>query len=629
MKFLGVLLLTFFLCTSFAKADDIAVIKAAAAKKQFAVADAQGTVAQGLVTWYKLRLSDKISFHEAESFIKTHPNWPDLGTIRKKAEESLNASIPSQQVINWFETDKPVTSGGMIHYMNALIAMNQMEHAMHVLKDWWVDAVLTPDGQRIILDHFGKYLGSQDHERRLRRILPDGHYTVSRALADRLGGGYRALVEARIGLIAQKPNVTALIAKVPINLRNDESLMLARLQWRRMNNENAGAMDMLRRAPAHSQMARPADWWRERHIMARRLIEEGKWGSAYALVADHRQKKGLAFAEAEWLAGWIALRKIGKPWKAFVHFERMFNVVETPISRSRSAYWAGLASDALNHPEIAMQWYQVAAKYQTSFYGQLAAQKINLPLGLVAGTPITVDLAARQRFKADQRISAALLLRQAGHSNDAKRFLNSFIDSAKSGLDYMLVAELADSLNMRDIAVRAAKSAERESYVMPRYLFPVMQDMKGARYATDTAMIHAVIRQESTFDQYAISSSGALGLMQLMPATAQETARRNGIHHKKDWLTTNPRHNVTLGALYMAQMLNQFGGNKILAIAAYNAGPGRVNEWIRKFGDPRLPHVDEGDWIETIPVYETRNYVQRVTEALNVYSRIFAKISSK
>lgn len=618
------LLLTFFLFAPLAQADDIAAIKAAA-QKRFSAANAQGTIARDLVTWYKLRLSDKIGFHEAESFIQTHPDWPDLGTIRKKAEESLNASIPSQQVVNWFSTHKPMTAGGMTHYMNALIALNQTEKAMHTLKDWWISASLTPDEQAMILTRFGKYLGSQDHERRLRRILPDGHYSASRALADRLGKGYRELVEARIGLIEQKSDVNALIAKVPANLRNDESLMFARLQWRRMNNENAGAIDMLQRAPAHNQMSRPADWWRERHIMARRLIEEGKWGSAYVLVADHRQKDGFAFAEAEWLAGWIALKKIGKPWEAFEHFERMFNSVETPISRSRGAFWAGLASDALNHPEIAIQWYQVAAKYQTSFYGQLAAQKINLPLGLVAGTPITVDATARQRFKADSRISAALLLRQAGQNNDAKRFFNVFIDGAKSGLDYLLVAELSNSLNMRDVAVRAAKNAERENYVMPEYLFPVIQETRGKRYATDAAMIHAIIRQESAFDQYAVSRSGALGLMQLMPATAQETAQRNGLGHKKDWLTTNTEHNITLGALYIAQMLNQFGGNKTLAIAAYNAGPGRVNGWIRQFGDPRSPDIDEGDWIETIPVYETRNYVQRVTEALNVYSRMFIR----
>lgn len=609
------------MCAPAAFADDIAAVRAAA-QKRFSAANAQSAVARDLVQWYKLRLSEQVSFHDAEKFIAAHSDWPDLGSIRVKAEKALNSSIPSQQVIAWFSSYMPITADGMTHYLNALIATGQTERAMHVLKSWWVDAVMTPNDQAAMLARFGKYLGSQDHERRLREILPDGHYTASRALAEKLGNGYPQLVEARIALIEQKPGVNNLIAQVPANLRNDESLMLARLQWRRMNNEDAGAMEMLQKAPAHNRLSRPDDWWKERHIMARRLIEEGKWGSAYKLVADHRQKDGFSFAQAEWLAGWIALRKIGKPWEAFEHFERMFNSVETPISRSRGAYWAGLASDALNHHEIAIQWYQVAAKYQTTFYGQLAAQKINLPLGLVNGTAIAVDNAARQRFKSDSRIAAALLLKQAGQSGDTKRFFNAYTDHAKSGLDYVLVAELSSSLGMKDVAVRAAKNAEREGYVMPSYLFPVLDSVMATKYAADAAFIHGIIRQESAFDQYAVSRSGALGLMQLMPATAQETASRNGISHRKEWLTTNPQHNITLGSLYIAQMLRQFDGNYTLAIAAYNAGPGRVGQWIKEFGDPRQPNVDEGDWIETIPVYETRNYVQRVTEALNVYRRM-------
>lgn len=623
MNFLIPLVVAFILWIPAALADDVAAVKAAA-RERYSV-PAQGRTAKDLVTWYKLRLSDNAGFHEAEAFVRTHPDWPDLYAIRIKAEEALNPSIPSRQVINWFASYTPVTATGMTHYLNALIATGQVERAMHVLKEWWIDAVLTPGEQEAILQRFGKYLGSQDHKRRLRRILPAGHYTASRALAERLGGGYPELTEARIGLIAQKPNVNQLIARVPAGLRNDESLMLARLQWRRKNDEDAGAMEMLEKAPPYNQMAHPEDWWHERHVMARRLIEEGKWGSAYALVADHRQKEGFPFAQAEWLAGWIALRKIGKPWEAFEHFERMFNAVETPISRSRGAYWAGLASDALSHPEVAMQWYHVAAKYQTTYYGQMAAQKINLPLGLLTGTAIHIDEAARRRFRADPRIAAALLLRRAGQENDAKRFLNAYSDDAKSGLDYVLVAELATALGMNDVAVRAAKSAERAGYVMPDYLFPRLQNVMNGRYAVDPAFILGIIRQESAFDQHAISRSGALGLMQLMPATAAETASRNGLRHSKAWLTSNPHHNITLGALYIDQMMRRFDGNLTLAIAAYNAGPGRVSGWIEEFGDPRRPGINEVDWIETIPIYETRNYVQRVTEALNVYSRMLGR----
>jgi soluble lytic murein transglycosylase len=437
-----------------------------------------------------------------------------------------------------------------------------------------------------------------------------------------LGGGYPQLVEAKIGLIEDKPNVNALITKVPPSLRNNEALMLARAQWRRKNNEDDGAMDILRKAPAYNRLSNPSAWWKERHIIARRLMEQKKWGSAYKLVSDHRQKEGVSFAQAEFVAGWIALQKIGKPWEAFQHFERLFNAVKSPISRARGSYWAGLASDGLNHPEIAMQWYQVAAKYQTTFYGQMAANRINLPLGLITATPIQITSQARQNFKSNPLISAAMLLKQAGQNRDAKRFLKTLGQDTLSGQDYRILAELSSSLGFNDVAVRIAKSAERAGYIMPKYLFPVLPEAKKKGYAAHPAFIHGIIRQESAFDQHAQSHAGALGLMQLMPPTAKETAGKLGLAYSTSRLTTDPAYNMSLGAAYIAQMLKRFDGNRTLAIASYNAGPGRVSGWVKEFGDPRDPDINEVDWIEGIPVYETRNYVQRVTEALNVYAHM-------
>jgi soluble lytic murein transglycosylase len=441
-------------------------------------------------------------------------------------------------------------------------------------------------------------------------------------LAKELGGGYSALVEAKIALIENKSNVNALIANVPAALRNNEALMLSRIQWRRKNNQDVGAIELLNRAPAYNRLSQPKDWWRERHIMARRLMEQDKWGSVYDLVKDHRQKEGFAYAQAEFLAGWVALRKIGKPWEGFKHFENLFNAVESPISRARGSYWAGLASDSLNHPEIAMQWYQVAAKYQTTFYGQMAAQRLNLPLGLVSSTPLQITSQKRNVFRGQKLISAALLLKQANLNRDAKRFLNAHTDTIKGGQEYRLVAELSASLGFNDVAVRTAKKAERQGVIMPQYLFPVLPEAKKEGYAVHPAFIHGIIRQESAFDQQAQSHAGALGLMQLMPPTARETSDKLGLQYSKSRLTSDPEYNMRLGAAYIAQMLERFDGNRTLAIASYNAGPGRVSRWIKEIGDPRDPNIDEADWIETIPVYETRNYVHRVTEAVNVYARL-------
>ncbi len=601
-------------------ADDIAAVKAAS-NKNYSVQTSSAT-GRSLVDWYRLRQSNNISFRDAVIFLNTHKNWPDLSTIRKKAEESISSANPSNEVIQYFNAYPPLTAKGMDHYLSALIATKQTAQAMQTLKNYWPKAVIAPNDQDMIINKYGRYLGSQDHERRLRHIIHDKHYTASRALARILGNGYPELVEAKIALIEGKSDVNNLVAKVPAGLRNNEALMLARTQWRRKNNHDTGAIDLLNRAPTHNRMSNPKDWWTERHIMTRRLMEEGKWGSAYQLASNHRQKDGFSFAQAEFVSGWIALRKIGKPWEAFKHFENLFNAVESPISRSRGAYWAGLASDTLGHSEVAMQWYRVAAKYQTTYYGQMAAQRINLPLALLNETPIQVTPEARQRFRQNSLISAAILLHRSGQNRASKQFFDAFADSAKNGLDYSLSAELAKSLGYNDAALNIAKDAERAGYLMPSYLFPVLPAARERGYAIHPAFNHGIMRQESAFDQYAQSHAGALGLMQLMPATAKETAQKAGLPYSKSRLTSDPSYNMTLGSLYIKQMLDRFDGNRTLAIAAYNAGPGRVSGWVKEFGDPRDPNIDEVDWIEGIPIYETRNYVQRVTEAINVYSRL-------
>ena len=603
-----------------AHANDVSAIKSAASGKYI---NASSPLGRDIVQWYKLRNSNDISFREAREFLLRHGDWPRTRDIRRNAEKSITPNIPNGEIITFFSQNPPITANGMTAYINAMLALNQTAQAMQILKNWWPSAVMSEPDQTMMMARFGKYLGSQDHERRIRYIIHDQHYTAARALARHLGNGYPQLIEAKIGLIEQKSNANQLLTAVPAHLRNNEALMLARIQWRRKNDNDNGAIELLNRAPSANQLSNPKDWWTERHIMARRLMEDTKWGSAYELVSNHRQKEGFALAQAEFLAGWLALRQLGKPWEAFKHFEKLYNNVETPISKSRGAYWAGLASDALGYKDIATQWYQVAAKHQTTFYGQMAAQRINLPLALLNETPIQVTAEARQTFRQNPYIAGALLLHQSGQRGDSQMFLIEFAEGTKrSGLDYRLAAELADSLGHKDTTVKIAKEAEKNGYLMPRFLFPVLPEAKTKSYAIHPAFNHGIMRQESLFDQYAQSHAGALGLMQLMPATARETAKKAGLPYSQSRLTSDPSYNMTLGSLYIKQMLDRFDGNRTLAIAAYNAGPGRVSTWIKEFGDPRDPKIDEADWIEKIPIYETRNYVHRVTEAINVYSRL-------
>jgi soluble lytic murein transglycosylase len=250
----------------------------------------------------------------------------------------------------------------------------------------------------------------------------------------------------------------------------------------------------------------------------------------------------------------------------------------------------------------------------------MAAGRINLPLGLLQETPIQVSTEQSAAFHNRNMIKEALLLNRIGQHRDAKAFFLAYVERHKTGLDYSLTAELAKQKGYEDTAIKIAKNAERDGYIMPSYLFPVVDKALSTTFAVHPALNHGIMRQESAFDQQAQSHAGALGLMQLMPATAKETAQKAGFSYSKSRLTTDPVYNITLGSLYIKQMLDRFDGNRTLAIAAYNAGPGRVNRWLEEIGDPRDPNVDEVDWIESIPIYETRNYVQRVTEAINVYA---------
>jgi len=609
-------------------ANDIGAVRAAEAGQwqQARQQAARGSIAGDIVTWmYLLDGDTRASFPEIASFVSTHPHWPQSEKLARIAETRLPDDLSIQQVINWFSRNKPVSGNGMNRYMASLLQMRQTGSAVSILKDWWVNANLTADEQSAILANYGQYLGTQDHVRRIERMMSDKQYTAARALAMRVGNGYPQLVEARIALQEGDKGVQGRLSQVPRGLLQDAGLMLSRLQWRRQNNDDQGAIQILHAAPPAGQTTDPAAWWKERHVMARRMIEQRNYREAYRLAAAHGLPGGSAdYAAAEFLAGWLALRHTGQAYKAFEHFEKMFNNVQTPISRARAAYWAGRASEALNNRDIALQWYQLAARYQTTFYGQQAAQRINLPLNLIKGDKPAVSAEQQAAFNNRDLVQAAKLLHRAGLGDERAMFLSTMLKACDSPQDFAMLSDFEVSMGQVDQAVKTAKEAERKGLYLIDYLFPTITSTVG-KNNNDAALIHALIRQESQFDPKAVSSSGALGLMQLMPATARETARKNSLAHNTSMLTASPEHNVQLGTIYIKQMLDRFDGSLPLAIASYNAGPGRVNQWINMFGDPRTGQIDMLDWMETIPVYETRNYVQRVLEGYAVYQAKLAK----
>lgn len=575
-------------------------------------------LAQRLYQWlYFTRNDGSVKFEEVTAFMRANPDWPRQGTLRLAAEGALPANLPDAAVIAWFTDYPPRTQSGMERYLDALARQGREAELKQNLSRWWRNSNLTADQQSRLLSRYGQHLTVTDHLARLDAQIKNRQYTNARAIGRRLGRGYPDLVEARIALAESQPGVDRLVQAVPPHLQGDPGFIYDRLRWRRRNGQDVGALNILHNPPPADQIPNLADWWVERHIMTRRLIERKQYDAAYSLVAKHQQTEGLPFAQAEFLAGWLAL-KTNQAWKAFEHFESLYHGTSTPISRSRGAYWAGRASDALGHPDIAKRWYQVAARHQTAFYGQTALAALDDQYKPPQQLPPVRSVSGQHRFNNMDMVRSARAFHRAGMRRETSDFLNALADSVSEPEDFLYVAELSQDLDHLHNAVRAARVALQKDVVLMDHAFPsILQRMRNVD--SEWALVHSLIRQESGFDYDALSSAGARGLMQLMPATAREVASRLGVPHRNEWLTERPDHNILLGSTYLNQMIRRYDGSYAIALAAYNAGPGRADRWLREIGDPRKGEIDIIDWIELLPIYETRNYVQRVLESVYVY----------
>lgn len=584
------------------------------------IAQTKDPLAAKLFFWLSYLRQDMgdINFIRLTQFIRQNPDWPQIYQLRLRAEKYMPNDLTPRDVVAWFDDYPPVTADGTDRYLSAILATGNVQKARDFLADWWANTALSRNHQKNLFRKYNRYINTAAHHKRLDMLLLKGQEENALAIADVLKQGYPELARARIGLSKQRSNVNALVDAVPKNLRNDAGLLYERLRWRRKNSTNEGAIEILNVMHQLKDIQNPSDWWLERHIITRRLIEEKNYGLAYKLSAAHGQDSGLSFAQGEWLAGWLALRFLKEPQKAFTHFQTLHGKVSSPISKSRGAYWAGRAADAAGYKDIAKQWYNSAAKFRTAYYGQLAAAELEIAGDIQSNAPPQISFDEEAAFNRNELIQAARLFHMAGMRDTASGFIHAFVKSENSAKGYRFAAELASELNRYYDAVRIAKKATQDGMFLTAQAYPVItEQLRGIN--TEWSLIHALIRQESVFDFDARSHAGALGLMQLMPATARETAKKLGIAHSTSWLTTKPDHNIKLGSTYLQRMLDRYDGAYPLAIAAYNAGPGRVDKWVKIFGDPRKGEIDIIDWMELIPIYETRNYVQRVVEGTYVY----------
>ena len=553
-------------------------------------------------------------FDTVTQFITRNPTWPLLPLLRRVAEESLDGTQTEDRVLAWFTANPPVSQVGRLALIEILLRRGRPQDATPWIRQSWVAMDYDPRGEQAFLERYGSLLTPEDHARRLDRLLWDGRIDDARRMLARVEHDQRLVAEARLVLMGKaKGPVEARLKQVPIKLQDDPGVAFERLRLLRQEGQDDAARELILARGAH-RLGRPEKWWPHREILARQAFRMGYISEAYRLARDHGLPPGPERAEAEWLAGWIALRFLDEAATALPHFESMYEAVKFPVSKARAAYWAGRAAEQAKLPEAMRRWYGEAARHPAVFYGQLAAQRIGRPeLQLPPVKPDAKEVAA---VEAGELTHMARLFAAVDRPVRVKHFIVRMAELAETPAQHAAITRLASDLGRPDLAVRAAKYAARQGVVLPLGYPTISFPQNGG---PEVALLHALSRQESEFNTEAVSPAGARGLMQLMPATAKHVAKNLGISYKLNRLTDDPKYNMTLGSAYLDDLLRKYDGSYVMALAGYNAGPGRVVRWMAENGDPRLPEVDVVDWVESIPFQETRNYVQRVLENVQVY----------
>ncbi len=575
--------------------------------------------ADKIIEWMRLRSAKvRAGFPEVSAFIKANPAWPDQDKLRRRAEEMMGG-LPADEVLAWFDSYPMESPDGAYHLANALESVGRNDAAAKAVRHAWITMELGPKQATDFKARFRKYLGQKEEIAKLEYLLWEREVRASRRQMRKVPPEWRQLARARIALMIRARNASSLLRRVKPALMQNQGIVFERVRWRRRAKRMDSAIDMLL-ANRPVNPSRPDRWWRERNYLARWAMKEERPELAYRLASEHGQTSGIGFAGAEWLAGWIALRKLNKPDAALKHFKALYNGVKFPVSRSRGAYWTARALETKEQHSEATKWYRTAAQHMTRFYGQvaaghvLAAERPKLP---TEREPTDAD---RRAFEAHDAVRAIRVLAQLDRRRDIKRFLLGLADDAKTQIEWTLAARLAQEMGRHDVGVSIAKRALRKGVILSKTGYPALEPVSnGDRAFPDPALIFSVVRQESAFDPKAISHAGARGLMQIMPQTALRVARRLKVPYSRNRLTRDPAYNLRLGQAYLANMIRDYDGSLILALGAYNAGPLRVERWLRRYGDPGPSIYDAIDWIESIPFTETRTYVQRVLENLTVY----------
>ena len=602
--------------------------KGGASKATAVAAGISDPVARKLVEWIILR-SDHNGADSARytAFMTANPSWPSLGAFRRRAEAMLWVeNAKPARVMSFFDGSPPQSAMGRLVLARALTAQGDTEGAKALVRDTWRNDPIPADVEKQVLERYPDLLSRADHKARMEKRLVAADKDSAMRAAKRLGGADLAIAQLRLALASKGGgNAKKLLDSVPEEARRDPGYLLARTYLLRHDEKIAEAAQVMLSAPADlAQVHDGEDWWVERRIMARKLLDIGDARSAYRAVAEAAEPtKENSRVERLFMAGWIALRFLDDPAAATTHFTRIREVSSHPTSRARSHYWLGRTAEVLNRRDQARAEYQAAASSSAAYYGQLARARLGLAALALAPPPTRPDkLAEIERLELVRAVEILYALKETALVIPLMADLGGKLDDVGA---LSALGELAEQQQDARGMLHLGKAALARGLPLDYYAFPAVGVPRYAPIGPgiDNAMLFAIIRQESAFDPADWSHAQAMGLMQVTPIAAKDTCKRFSCSYDVKRLKNDMPYNLQVGAAELGGLMQEYRGNYILSYAAYNAGRGRVQEWIAKFGDPRDPKVDPVDWVERIPFMETRNYVQRVMENTQVYRTRF------
>lgn len=591
-----------------------------ATQLQTSIAD---PVARKLAEWIILRSDNNGAPAERyRDFLAGNPTWPSQVYLRKRGESALwDDKRDDATVLAFFAREQPISPKGRFMLAGALLARGDRQSAARLVREAWRNDSFSSYTEETALEKFGSLLTPGDHKTRMDLLLFGNDPAGALRAAKRLGSGHIALAKAHIALDKKASNAKALLGAVPNDLHGDPIYIFSKAQWLRREDKFQEAARVMQSAPRDpARLVNPDEWWIERRLLARKLLDTNEPRTAYIVARDAAlPERDVYQTQREFTAGWIALRFLNDPNLAAQHFARIGVGSVNPTALARAGYWQGRAAEAAGRAQDARAAYERAAAQSTSYYGQLARAKLGLPQIALNGVPgrsrngerLEIVRAVELLYALDERAIAVPILADMGERADMDGLL--------------ALCELTQRHNDARGMLLVGKAALNRGMPFDHYAYPVsgIPPYKDFGPEVEKAIVFAIARQESAFNPTIVSPAKAYGLMQVTAGAGKYVARKYGTTFDLNRLKTDPSYNAAFGAAELGGLINDYRGSYVMTFAGYNAGRGSVRKWIERYGDPRDPKVDTVDWVEKIPFSETRNYVQRIMENVQVYRARF------